>query len=148
MKNLSLILLCLISTLSFSQSLPEYNGTLVNDFANIIPDDQEQLLIEKVKAFENQTNIQMVVVTVNNTGGNDISVFAHQLFNKWGVGQAGVNNGIMILVAPSERKWRIIVGSGLSPWITEEYSKSVGEQYLNHNFATGNYYNGINILSP
>lgn len=146
MKKIALILSCFISTLIFSQSYPVYNGTLINDFANVIPNEQEQALLEKAKAYENQTSIQIVIVTVNTLNNDDVSHYTNQLFRKWGVGQAGLNNGLMILVAPNERKWRIEIGYGLEQYITDGSSKEAAEKFFPSNFKNNDYYTGINLI--
>lgn len=142
-KKIVLFCAIVLSTSLFCQEIPKYNGTLVNDFANIIPDEQEVLLRTLVKDYENKTSIQMCVVTISSLYGQNVDDYTNTLFRNWGIGQKGLNNGLLVLIAPNERKWRIEVGYGLEEWITDSYSKSVGELNFKPNFRKGDYYSGI-----
>ena len=143
--KLLLVTFLLFSISSFSQDIPKHNGTLVNDFANIIPDDQESNLRKMVKDYENKTSIQMCVVTITSLEGSSVEDYANTLFKTWGIGQKELNNGLLVLVSLNDKKWRIEVGYGLEEWITDSYSKSVGEINFKPNFRKGDYYAGINM---
>ena len=143
--KLLLVAILLFSFKSFSQDIPKHNGTLVNDFANIIPDDQESDLRTLVKDYENKTSIQMCVVTITSLEGSGVEDYANTLFKTWGIGQKELNNGLLVLVSINDKKWRIEVGYGLEEWITDSYSKSVGEINFKPNFRKGDYYAGINM---
>jgi len=143
--KLLLVTFLLFSISSFSQDIPKHNGTLVNDFANIIPDDQESNLRKMVKDYENKTSIQMCVVTIASLEGSSVEDYANTLFKTWGIGQKELNNGLLVLVSLNDKKWRIEVGYGLEEWITDSYSKSVGEINFKPNFRKGDYYAGINM---
>lgn len=142
--TLLVLLLCLINS-SFSENYPEHKG-FVNDFANIIPNDKEKNLNDKLRNYENKTSIEIAVVTVNTLAGYDISDYTISLAKNWGVGKKKMNNGLVILIAPNERKWRIEVGYGLEEWITDGYSKITAEKYFKIYFVNKDYYSGINLV--
>lgn len=143
--KLLFVTILFLSFTTFSQDIPKHNGTLVNDFANIIPDDQESDLRTLVKDYENKTSIQMCVVTISSLDGVSVEDYANTLFKTWGIGQKELNNGLLVLVSLNDKKWRIEVGYGLEEWITDSYSKSVGEINFKPNFRKGDYYAGINM---
>lgn len=127
--NWLLCAVCLILSLSgfCGNDLPRYGGTLVNDFANVIPDDKESTLLYSLKEYENQTGVQIVVVTVNSIGEYDMNSFATTLFNTWGIGQKGADNGLLIVVAPTLRQWYIQPGYGLEAAIPDLECSHVGQ---------------------
>ena len=134
----------LLSSVAFGDKLPEYGGTLVNDFANLIPESQELNLLSVVKEYENQTSVQICIVTVNSISEEyDINSFTTALFNKWGVGQARANNGILIVVSISPRGWFIQPGYGLEGAVPDLSVKHVGEANFPSNFRNGDFYAGL-----
>ena len=103
-----------------AQQLPEYNrSNYVTDNASILDDNAERTLDGKIRAFEKSTSIEIAIATVPSLDGLTVEDYGNQLFRKWGIGKKGENNGLLILVAPTERKWRIEVGYGLEEWITD-----------------------------
>lgn len=99
-----------------AQNLPDYTELYVNDFAGLIPDEDAQIIRNKLKELKKARDIEFTVVTINSMTdyGHDgpIEPFATALFNKWGVGNAQRNDGVMMLIALSDRHMRIEVGSG------------------------------------
>ncbi|QQS31185.1 MAG: TPM domain-containing protein [Sphingobacteriales bacterium] len=116
---------------------------LVNDLANVLPDDQEAALEKKLVAYDDSTSTQIAVVTVQSLGGDAPYNFAQEILSKWGVGQAGKNNGVVILVAPNERQTFITTGYGLESELTDARCKRIIETEMIPSFRNGNYYEGI-----
>ncbi len=115
----------------------------VNDFANIIPDDVEAALEAKLSAYETKTTNEVVVVTVLSLEGKSVEDYTIELARAWGVGQKEKDNGIVILVAPSERKVRIEVGYGLEGTIPDAIAKRIIEQDMTPKFRAGDLAAGI-----
>ena len=82
--------------------------------------------ISKIGAeLRSKTKAEIVVVTVPTLGGTDIESYANELFRSWGIGDARMNNGVLLLIAKDDRAFRIEVGYGLEGAITDGYAGSV-----------------------
>ena len=137
-----LILLFLIPQLLLGQSgLVATNW--VNDYVNILTDSQETQINSKISNFEKQTDIEISFALVDTLNGKDIESFSNELFKIWGVGKANRNNGLLVVIAPNERKWRIETGYGLESYLSDGQAYSFGNSNFKPNFKQGNYYKGI-----
>jgi uncharacterized protein len=116
-----------------AQTFPKYTG-LVVDAGNVLPPAVEQDLTAKLEALQKDTKRQLVVVTVPDTRGEALEVYANQLFRSWGVGLRDINNGAMLLIAPGnpagQRGPRIEVGYGLEPVLTDALSSVIIRQRM------------------
>ena len=102
---------------------PELTGRVVDD-ANMLSPEQKADLTTRLKALQDKNGRQLVVVTLPSLQGQDIQDFGYQLGRKWGIGQKGQNNGVLFIIAPSERKVRIEVGYGLEPILTDALART------------------------
>jgi len=93
-------------------SFPDLTGRVV-DGAEVIPDTVEARLTRKLEALERQSRRQFVIATVSSLQGRDIADYGYQLGRAWGIGDSKRNDGVLLLVAPNERKVRIETGYGL-----------------------------------
>src|SRR5262245_61555844 len=99
--------------------LPEHDPTRwVDDFANVLSAAERQSLEALVRDVKQKTTVQFAIVTVKSLDGKLIEDYAHELFEKWGIGKAELNNGVLLLVAPEQRRIRIEVGRGLEELLT------------------------------
>lgn len=121
---------------------PALTGRVV-DGANILSPATEQALTEKLAALERTNSRQLVVVTVPSLGGYEISDYGYQLGRHWGIGQAKLNNGALLIVAPTERRVRIEVGYGLEPILTDAFSSVVINTRITPRFRQGDFDGGI-----
>jgi len=139
------ILTVLVYSFSFGQDFPERPNPpkLVNDFANILGDEDESILEKKLVAYNNSTSTQIAVVTIISLNGNDIGDYSFRLAEKWGIGQKGKDNGVLMLVAMEDRKMFIATGYGLEGVIPDAFAKRIVENYMRPNFRNNNYYKGI-----
>lgn len=126
MKQILLILFLTVFSISvFSQDIPERPNPpkLVNDLANVLSDQEEQQLESVVDEYNNQTSTQICIVTVPSLNGYEISDLSFKIGEKWGVGQKGKNNGIVVLFKPKTEREKggifIAVGYGLEPVIPD-----------------------------
>ena len=115
----------------------------VSDHADILSPSQEQALTEQLEAFEARTKHQMVVATVDSLNGEEIADFTRDLANAWGVGRADHDDGVVILVAPNERKVRIAVGHGLEEKLPDTFSQSVLDSIMLPRFRENDFASGI-----
>ena len=136
-------LLLALAAPAAAQDFPKLTGRVV-DAANIIPDSDEAALTQKLEAVETASSRQLVVATVPSLQGYDIADFGYQLGRHWGIGQKGANNGILLLVAPNERKVRIDVGYGLEPIMTDALSHQIITGQILPAFKRNDYPGGIN----
>lgn len=141
----ALLLAALASLLAIpaqAQTFPQLTGRVV-DGANIIPDDVEARLVQKLDALEKQSQRQLVVVTLADLQGYEISDYGYQLLRHWGIGDKERNDGALLIVAPNERKLRIEVGYGLEPILTDGLSSLIIQQQIVPAFKAGNMPVGI-----
>jgi len=92
----------------------------VQDRANIIPATDEIALARESEALEKATTDELVVVTVPTLNRADITAYSAALGNKFGLGQADKDNGVLVVVAPKERQVRVSVGNGLEGLLTNQ----------------------------
>ena len=116
---------------------------LINDFADIIPAGKEQALEQKLVRYNDSTSTQIVVAALNSLNGDEPYNVAHEIIEQWGVGQKGKDNGVVILIAPNERKTFISTGYGVEHILTDAICKQIIDDYMLPHFRTGNYYGGI-----
>jgi len=123
-------------------SFPALTGRVVDD-AHILSDGTKQALTAKLAALEAKTSRQLVVVTVPSLGGYEISDYGYQLGRAWGIGQKGMNNGALLIVAPTEHRVRIEVGYGLEPILTDAFSSVVITTQITPRFRKGDFDGGV-----
>ncbi|MEO7364689.1 MAG: TPM domain-containing protein [Sphingomicrobium sp.] len=92
----------------------------VVDRAGIIPDADELRLTKRLEDPEKDTTDQLVVVTLGGLNGGRIEDVGRALGDGWGIGRADVDNGVLLLVAPNDRKVRIEVGLGLEGLLSDQ----------------------------
>lgn len=135
-------LLALIATPLSAQDFPALTGRVV-DAADIIPPDVEAQLTAKLEALETQSQRQLVVTTVPDLQGYDISDYGYQLGRAWGIGDAERNDGTLLIVAPNDRKVRIEVGYGSEGYLTDALSSLIIQNQIIPQFKAGNMPAGI-----
>lgn len=136
------IILVLLEMPAVAQTFPALSGRVV-DAAGIIPDDREAALTAKLAAVEAESTRQFVVATVPSLEGYDIADYGYRLLRTWGIGQKESNNGIILLVAPNDRKVRIEVGYGLEPIMTDALSSVIINTQIVPRFRDGDFPGGI-----
>src|SRR5215510_9002444 len=105
-------LLLLAVTVAWSLDFPRLTGRVVDE-AGILDPQTKAALEQKLADFEAKTTGQFVVVTLKSLQGTSIEDYGYQLGRAWGIGQKDKNSGVLLIVAPNERKVRIEVGYGL-----------------------------------
>lgn len=108
-------------------ALPALTGRVV-DNANLLTPAQEADLTTELAALERRTSDQLVIVTTPSLNGQAIEAFGTALGNRWGIGQTGRDNGVLLIVAPAERKVRIEVGYGLEAILTNTRAHDIIER--------------------
>ncbi len=132
----------LLPNAAWAQTFPQLTGRVV-DGANVIPADERARLDQKLAALEAQSHRQVVVVTLPDLQGYDISDYGYQLGRHWGIGSKDKNDGALLIVAPKERRVRIEVGYGLEPVLTDGLSSLIVQQQIVPRFKAGDMAGGI-----
>jgi len=100
-------------------------------------------LTEILAAHERASGEQVVVVTLPSLQGYTIEDFGYQLGRNWGIGQKGKNNGVLLIVAPRERKVRIEVGYGLEGELTDAICATIIQNYILPSLKRGDFNAGV-----
>lgn len=137
-----LLLVLFLPLAAVAAELPALTGRVVDD-AGMIDPATRAALAQKLADFEKKGSDQIVVTTVPDLGGEEIEPYANRLFRAWGLGQAGDNNGVLLLVSRDDRKMRIEVGYGLEGTLTDLHGKLIIENDLVPAFRAGDFSGGI-----
>jgi uncharacterized protein len=141
--GLAVLVLVLATVAAMAQlDFPELTGRVV-DQAGILPAHTKVSLDQKLAALERQSSDQLVVVTLPSLQGTDIADYGYQLGRAWGIGQGKLNNGVLLIIAPNERKLRIEVGYGLEGTLTDALSSVVIHDAILPKFREGDMPAGI-----
>ncbi len=128
--------------LAAEPTFPALTGQVVDE-ANLLTPQQEAALSISLAALETKSTDQVVVVTVPSLQGYPIEDFSNRLFRHWQIGQKKTNNGVLLVVAPNERKVRIEVGYGLEGTITDGLSSTIIQNTILPTFRRGDFAGGI-----
>ncbi len=140
-----LLILCLAFAVPVARAQPTFptlSGRVV-DQAELLSVAEEDSLTEQLAAHEAETSNQIVVVTVDTLDGRDEADYALRLGREWGIGTAEKNNGVILLVAPNERKVRIEVGYGLEGALPDGLAGQIISRNILPAFKESDYPTGI-----
>ncbi len=125
-------------------AIPNTPYNHVVDLAGIINDDVEAKMNGYLLELEQKTTAQFVVLTIKDLEGGSIDELSINIaHNKWKLGQKGKDNGVLLLVAFQDRKYRFEVGYGLEGILPDSLAGSIGREYLVPYFKQGDYSTGI-----
>ena len=147
MRNRTLTLAITIALLSISAgafaatNLP-VPRQYVADYAKVIDMQNKHILNGLLQELEQKTGAQFIVLTVQTTEGLPIEQYAIELAERWKLGQKGKDNGLLMVVAITDKKYRIEVGYGLEGFITDQYAGRLGREFLVPYFRQGQYGKG------
>lgn len=140
--GLALALVLWLGPAAADPTFPSLTGRVVDD-AQLLGADTEEELTSDLKALEDKSSDQLVVVTLPSLQGYSIEEFGYQLGRHWGIGTKQLSNGVLLIVAPNDHKVRIEVGRGLEPILTDSLSKIIIENSILPRFRTGDFAGGI-----
>jgi len=155
MKSVILFLFLLLTLnfipFSFAQAGPAIGGDVsypaasgyVVDQSGIIDSATQTQLENWILELKQKTGAEVAVVTVDTTGPLSIEEYAVNLFQRFGIGQKGKDNGVLLLIAYKDRHMRIEVGYGLEGAITDAYSSRIINTIITPEFKDGNFSEGI-----
>lgn len=151
LKFLGLLFILVLGgmNLSSAQQIPDpmVPKRLVNDFTGLLNPQEQNALEAKLYNYYDTTSTQIYVVTVNTLDGQDIAEYSALMGQKWGIGQKGKDNGILLLIKPKNEEGKgqvfIATGYGMEGVITDAMSRRIIEQQILPAFREGKYYEGI-----
>jgi len=123
-------------------SFPEPVG-YVNDFAQLLSSGDIARLTGLITELEEKTTSEIAIVTLESIPGGDIESYAVDLFETWGIGKKGEDNGLLILVGVRDHLIRIEVGYGLEGTITDGVAGEVIRKKIAPSFQKGDFAGGL-----
>lgn len=140
------LLLAACGTKAADQTEPQpvlpLTGRVV-DAANVLDPAVEQRLIKRLAAIEHDVGAQFVVATTPSLNDRPIESYSLDLARSWALGRKDHDDGLLLLVAPNERKVRIEVGIGLERQLADEYCAKVIRENILPAFRSGDLPAGI-----
>lgn len=124
-------------------TIPPLTGRIVDE-ASLLTPEQRAELERKLEKIERTTSIQIVIVTIPSLDGEPIEDYSVRLAQQWRIGQKGLDNGVVILVAKAERKVRLEVGYGLESVIPDGLAGRIIREQITPRFRQNDYYGGLN----
>lgn len=122
--------------------VPQLAGR-VTDLATVLSAEDHLLLTQMLANYERETTHQIAVLTVPTLSGEAIEVFSLRTANAWALGRKSVNNGILVVLAPSERKVRIELGLGFEPYISDAQANEIIQTQMLPAFREKAYSKGL-----
>jgi uncharacterized protein len=120
----------------------ELTGRVV-DQADILSPATEVALVNQLSNLEQRSSDQLVVATTKSLNQDEIERYSLELARCWQIGNSSQNNGLMVLIAPNERKARIEVGRGLEDFVKDEEASAIMRKTIIPNFKNGDYDQGV-----
>lgn len=145
-QKASLLIAFLCTVLSWAQfTIPEKPSkqTSVYDYVNLLSIAQKGNLEQKLIRYADSTSTQIVVAVISSTEGENINYLGAQWGQKWGIGQANEDNGVLVLLAKDDRRIAINTGYGVEGSLTDAMSKRIIESIIIPEFKQGDYYSGL-----
>ena len=137
-----LLLLSVLTPAHADPKFPPLTGRIVDD-AHILSADDRQQLEATLSELEGKSSDQIVVYTTPSLQGYEIEEFGYRLGRAWKIGQQGTNNGIVLIIAPNDRKVRIEVGRGLEPIMTDTLATTIIQNTILPGFRRGDFPGGV-----
>ncbi|MCG2459792.1 TPM domain-containing protein [Flavobacteriaceae bacterium F89] len=146
-KGSILLFLLFCCTLAFAQfTIPEKPAeeTSVYDYINLLSPVQKADLEHKLIRYSDSTSTQIVVAIIKSTQGENINYLGAQWGQKWGIGQQGKDNGVLVILAKDDRRVAINTGYGVEGSLTDAMSRRIIESVIIPEFKKGDYFAGLN----
>lgn len=126
----------------YAEKIPQPVGW-VNDFAGVLSPEYKEKLNSLIEELEQKTTAEIVVVTINSIAPYDEKEYARLLFDNWKPGKKGKDNGVLVLLAIKERRWRIETGYGIEGILPDGLCGEIGRNYMVPYFKDGKYSEGL-----
>ena len=146
-----LLLILMLSPVCFAAGDVEFpkaaGAGYVNDFAQVIDPGTRSDILQLLTSLEKKTSVEIAVVTLATTAPLDSKSYAVELFNKWGLGKKGYDNGALILFVKDDKRIEVEVGYGLEDILTDGYIGRTLDENAIPFFKKGKYAEGLYMLS-
>lgn len=120
----------------------------VNDFASIFSRAEIKKMTALIERLEKATTAEIAVLTIDSLEGKTIDKYANDLFNEWGIGKENINNGILFIIDPKDKVFRVEVGLGLEQAVTRDFIQELFAKYAVKYFSQDKFgYGAYLILS-
>jgi uncharacterized protein len=133
----------LLSAISSAALEVPFLSGRVTDNAEVLNEGTRRSITERLKAHEERTGDQIAVLTVPSLEGENVEEYAVKVFESWKLGKKGKDNGVLIIVAPKDRRMRIEVGYGLEGTLTDLAAGRIIRNVMTPRFKVGDYNGGI-----
>jgi uncharacterized protein len=141
-RLLGLLLLLLVAVPAAAQTFPKLTGRVVDE-AGLLDAAREAALSQKLQTLEQQTGRQLVVATLPSLEGRTVEDYGYRLGRAWGIGDKEEDDGVLLIVAPNERKVRIETGYGARVFLTDAVSSVIIRNAILPKFREGDFPGGI-----
>jgi uncharacterized protein len=133
----------IITVLLLAVVQPQSLDHRVHDFANLLSAEDRQSLEKLSHDVDQKTTAEIDIVTVNSLDGMPVEDYAHEVFEKWGIGKRKANNGVLLLVAPNERRMWISTGYGVEALLTDSLAGEIRDKHIIPHFKQQDFAGGI-----
>jgi uncharacterized protein len=127
--------------------LPQRPSGHVNDYADMLNQNEENQLERKLRAYRDSTSNVIAVAIIESLEGNSREEVASELFNNWRMWEGDRYNGVLILIAEQDRELKIEVGYGLEGAIPDAMANRIVQDILIPNLRSGTVYAGLDRAS-
>ena len=142
-KVLFFLIIILFATVLGGKDIPQRPSTAVADYISLLETSQRRALENKLKIFNDTSSSAIVIVIDGSTEGEDIFDYSYRLATKWGIGNKGKDNGVLLYIAFNDRKIYIQSGSGLEGTLPDAVLKRIIENIITPAFRESDYYGGL-----
>lgn len=139
--GLALLFLAALGCPAPAAEVPFLTGRVVDD-AGVLGSEARARLEAQLKAHEERTTNQVAVLTVPSLEGDSVESFAEKVFRTWALGRRGKDNGVLVVIATTDRRMRIEVGYGLEGTLTDSMAGSIIRNAMAPRFKAGDYPGG------
>jgi uncharacterized protein len=124
--------------------IPQLVGR-VNDYAEILTPKERADLDAQLAAYERETMHQIAVLTVQSLHAETIEAFSFRVANAWALGRKNLDNGVLVVVAPNDRRARIELGDGMSQFVSDSAAQKIMDESMVPQFRAGHFGRGIEL---
>ncbi|TDX82945.1 uncharacterized protein B0I22_2995 [Epilithonimonas xixisoli] len=145
LKRYIFALFLVFGLFSKAQLVPEKPAVLypVYDKAGLLSESEKDALNQKLIKFSDSTSTEIEVIILPTTSGEDVNYLATMYGEKWGIGQKGVDNGVVFLIATEDRTMSIQQGRAVEQYLTASVAGQILDYLVTPSFKKGEFYNGI-----